>query len=105
MTGGGESFRPAAGAGPAHHGFGGTLVVPESAMTLEPAAMAEARYLGRRIDLFPACELGFVSHGDDLSPAERGIQRPLGGESFWDIIVSPGQVWSEPGELARLTLS
>ena len=101
MAGGGDGFLASDGAGPARHPFAGTLVVAESAMTIEPAAMAEARYLGRRIDLFPACELGFVADGDDLIPAERGIQRPLGGESFWDIIVSPGRVWSEPGDGGR----
>ncbi len=61
-------FAPGAGAGPPNHAFAGTLMVAETAMSFEPAAVAGEQYFGKRIDLFPVCELGFVSVGDVLVP-------------------------------------
>jgi hypothetical protein len=94
-------FAPGADAGPPHHAFAGTLVVAETAMSFDPAAVANERYFDKRVDLFPACELGFVSVGGALIPTDQEIQRPRGGNSFWDIILSPGHLWSEPADDGR----
>ena len=41
----------------------------------------------------PAFSVEFFTHGDRLVPVERGIVRPPG-----TVILSPGRVWSEPGD-------
>ena len=48
---------------------------------------------------FPSFSLPVIGQGDQLIPLERGIiysgdERP----SFWNIIVSPGRVWSEAAD-------
>ena len=46
-------------------------------------------------DFFPAVDLALISYGDHLIPVERDIIRGGDRNSSWDIIVSPGRVWSE----------
>jgi CubicO group peptidase (beta-lactamase class C family) len=54
---------------------------------------------GRGQTYFPEFTLDVTTHQDHLIPLERGII--LSGEvnqSFWNIIVAPGKIWSEPGD-------
>ena len=51
---------------------------------------------GEAIDLFPKVTLRLASHQGDLVPLDRNLLRDHGGNSYWDISLSPGRVWSEP---------
>ncbi len=84
-------FMPVGEAGPALHGFSGTLSIPETMMEAN-------RDFNLPQWLFPAVDLAFVSHGDHLIPEMRDIIRGGDGTSPWDIILSPGRVWSEAGD-------
>ncbi|MFT5218259.1 MAG: CubicO group peptidase (beta-lactamase class C family) [Gammaproteobacteria bacterium] len=50
---------------------------------------------GKAVDLFPAVSLRLTSHDGDLIPLERDLLRDPDGNSYWDISLSPGRVWSE----------
>jgi hypothetical protein len=93
-----EAYLPAAGAGPARHAFSGTLVIPEHAMRSEPAVILPVDIQGKKPQLFPAIDLAFVSHDGYLVPARRGILVADHGDSYWQIQVMPGKVWSEPAD-------
>ena len=67
-------------AGPARHALSGVLAVGEHSH--HPV---KAR--------FPQFSVEFFTHGDYLVPVERGLIRVE--NSSWDIILSPGRVWSE----------
>jgi len=83
-------YLPQPGATAASHSFSGTLSVDAvrmSASGREPAG----RYA------FPSFSVQFVTLGDVLLPLEREIIRG-GGSNDWNIILSPGRVWSEPND-------
>lgn len=86
---------------PAHEPFAGTISLSETVMTTEPAKLKSDNVLGKNPAIFPAASLSFVTHGGDLVPATQDILRygsTPNGKSYWDIIVQPGKVWSEPGD-------
>jgi hypothetical protein len=92
-------FMPVGAHGPAQHGFEGTLSVPEFGLHLVWASTTTtATDLAPAYIRFPAVDLEFFLHGDRLVPTERGIIWPSDGTSKLGIIVSPGRVWSEPGD-------
>jgi len=81
-------FMPVGDTGAALHEFSGTLAFPET------------RMLGfdgvHELDgWFPEIDVSFVSHGDDLIPVDAGILPGTGDLSSWNLIVSPGRIWSE----------
>jgi CubicO group peptidase (beta-lactamase class C family) len=90
-----SAFFPSAQALSARHELAATLNIAQTPMHLSLASGTERCYLGKRIDLFPRCALEFITSEATLLPVNRGIQRPLSGESYWDIIVSPGRIWAE----------
>ena len=105
MTGGEDAaptlnacFLPFLASGEARHRFSGMISIPGHAMTTIPAKLEPALLDGRRTQLFPAIDLAFVSHGEYLVPVDRGILASKDGESFWEIQVSPGRVWSQQGD-------
>lgn len=53
---------------------------------------------GKAIDLFPKVSLRLASHRGNLVPLDRDLLRDHGGNSYWDISLSPGRVWSEPAD-------
>ncbi len=53
---------------------------------------------GQRVDLFPAVSFRLASDGKILVPLDRGLLRDPAGNSYWDVTLSPGQIWSEPGD-------
>ncbi len=67
-------------------------------MRLSLPATVERVYHGKRIDLFPGCDLEFITSKASLIPVNRDIQRPSKGQSYWDIILSPGRIWAEPND-------
>jgi len=91
-------FLPAPGAGPAKHVFSGTVVVPVHPMLTEPARILPAEIEGRKTQLFPGISLDFVSADGYLVPTSRDIRWDPDSESFWQIQVEPGRVWSEDGD-------
>jgi len=76
-------FAPVGPSDEARHELSGTLRLPET-----NAFPVQGR--------FPSFTAAFFSHRGHLVPVERGIIP--GGNSPWDIILSPGRVWSEPGD-------
>jgi hypothetical protein len=95
------SFTPSAQAGAAHEPFFGMLGVAETEMRTEPTPLKSGEVLGKQTALFPQVDLRFLTVDGDLVPATQDVIRAgsVGhGRSFWDLIVQPGKVWSEPGE-------
>jgi len=95
------AFVPSGRVAKTHEHFFGTLKLTESAMTSTPAKIAPNRVLGRDPQLFPGVELAFFTDGDDLVPFTQDVIRYASsdrGNSFWDILVQPGKVWSEPAD-------
>lgn len=93
------AFLPGPEAGPAHSDFTGSLVLDEVEMGTDPAVFAAAEVLGKNPQIFPALTLSFFTKDGDLVPVERDVIRAGStpqGKSYWDIIVQPGRIWSEP---------
>ncbi len=95
------AFLPSAAAGPAKHDFAGALRLEEITMGTSPASFKVAKVMGKDPRVFPAAKLSFFVQNGDLVPVDRDVIR-LGstpaGSSYWDVIVQPGRVWSEPGD-------
>ena len=89
-------FMPVGDTDPALHEFSGRLIISETEM---------AGFDGRHAfdGWFPEIEIGFVSYKDHLIPVDAGILDGTGVISPWNVIVSPGRVWSESvdGGLSR----
>ena len=95
------AFVPGPGAAEAHAPFLGTLRLTETKMITEPAALSTGPVLGRDPKLFPGVALSFFTHQRDLVPFTQDVIRYGSkgqGRSYWDIIVQPGRVWSQPGD-------
>jgi hypothetical protein len=95
------AFTPGAGARAAHEPFVGRLLVSESEMLTAPSPLKSREVLGKETALFPRVDLTFFTVDGDLVPATQDVIRAGSsgrGKSFWDLIVQPGKVWSEPGE-------
>ncbi len=95
------AFIPGKASRPADEDFAGTLSVAESAMTTWPAAFKRTVVLGRNPRMFPRVRLQFLTVDGNLVPVTQNVIRSgsVGaGTSFWDVIVQPGRVWSEPGD-------
>jgi len=93
-----ELYMPTSAAAAAKSRFSGVIVILEHRMQSDPAAIRPAELNGKKTQLFPGVELGFVSHGDYLLPVERDLIILPDSDSFWQLQVSPGRVWSEPGD-------
>lgn len=93
-----QAFMPAADQEPAKHRLAVRLMLPESPIGTDRAMLSATRYAGLRADLFPGVPLNLMSDGDLLVPLQRDLIRAPSGDSYWDISLSPGRVWSEPGD-------
>jgi CubicO group peptidase (beta-lactamase class C family) len=85
----------------AKHSFEGTLVLEEVEMGTDPAQFSTAEVLGKNPKMFPAVEIAFFTRSGALVPVSRDVIRygsTETGSSYWDMIVQPGQVWTEPGD-------
>ncbi len=96
-----DRFLPSSEAEAARHAFSGTITLTGAEMQTDPADLDPRRFMDRDTKLFPDVSLGFVTDGRDLIPLDRDLivagTRTEGG-SYWDVLVGPGTVWSEPGE-------
>ncbi|MDE2877389.1 hypothetical protein [Candidatus Palauibacter soopunensis] len=94
-------FLPSSEAEPARHPFSGVVTLAGAEIATEPAELDPRRFMGRDTKLFPDVSPGFVADGRDLIPWSRDLivsgTRTEAG-SYWDVLVGPGTVWSEPGE-------
>jgi len=96
-----EAFVPDPKADPARAPFAGDLVLSEVEMLTVPADLKFRAAHGKDPHFFPAARLSFITVGDDLVPISRDVMRTgfaPGGRSYWDILVQPGRVWSEPAD-------
>jgi CubicO group peptidase (beta-lactamase class C family) len=96
-----EWFAAIEGAEPAKHDFTGTLVLQEIEMGTDPAQFSSRDVLGKDPKIFPAISIAFFTEGGDLVPASQDVIRygsTKEGRSYWDVIVQPGRVWSEPDD-------
>lgn len=88
-------FTPLGQSAQALHRLEGTLTVPEFKMQHPVAGQVV-----RSGDItFPGFSVGIFTVDDYLVPVPRDeILFSEGGTSAWQIILSPGKVWSEPGD-------
>ncbi len=96
-----SAFLSSPQAGPAKHDFTGSLKLDEAGMETEPAAFKLSEVMGKNPKIFPAVSLSFFAANGDLVPVERDVIRAgssAEGTGYWDMIVQPGRVWSEPGD-------
>jgi hypothetical protein len=84
-------FLPAGEERPALHSLEGTLEVPRF-------EMQRSNYGFPLYKHFPGFTVDFFTVDDYLVPAERSI---IVNPGNWSLILSPGRVWSEPGDGGR----
>lgn len=95
------AFVPGADAVDAHAPFVGTLRLTETQMSTQPAALSPPPGLDQDPKLFPGVTISFFTDKGDLVPFTQDVIRYATknqGHSYWDIIVQPGRVWSQPGD-------
>ena len=85
-----DYFMPIGSTAPARHALRGTLTVP--ALQLSSAHNGCAGLASPS----PAFSIEFLTHGDHLVPAIRTII--WSSDRRFGIILSPGRIWSEPGD-------
>lgn len=91
-----DYFMPIGSTSPPAHPLSGEIRFSETVMNTNHS---ESTRLGRGMRFFPAFSVSMISYGEHLIPLDREII--LSGNeqnSFWNIIVSPGRVWQEPGD-------
>ena len=95
------AFSPGSDAGVEHAAFLGTIQLTETQMLTRPTALSTPLVLGRDPKLFPGVAISFFSDRGDLVPFTQEVIRygsGKSGRSYWDILVQPGRVWSEPND-------
>ncbi len=93
-----QAFLPEPNAGPPRHELQLELKLAETPFVSDQPVLSAKRFNGKRADLFPAVSFAITSEGDTLIPVDRDLIRASSGESYWDVTLSPGKVWSEPGD-------
>ncbi|MBT4522536.1 MAG: serine hydrolase [Halieaceae bacterium] len=91
-------FMPQQSKHPALQPFSGAITIVEHAMHTEPSAIVPAKIAGKITQLFPGIALHFVSHEGYLVPVERDLLIAADSDSYWQIQISPGRVWSEEND-------
>jgi hypothetical protein len=96
-----DAFVPGPTARAALAPFAGDLVLSEVPMHTVPADLRFRAAHGKDPHVFPAARLSFITVDGDLVPATQQVIRTgfaPGGESYWDLLVQPGRVWSQPAD-------
>ena len=88
-------FMPMGNSTSARHGLEGTLIVPELEM-FDTVPATQMQWSSQKT--FPGFSAEFFTLGENLVPLQREVILQPGKNSFWRIILSPGKVWSEPGD-------
>ncbi|MDF1598013.1 MAG: hypothetical protein P1T08_18220 [Acidimicrobiia bacterium] len=84
-----EAFGPPPNADPALHDFAGTLTIELGLMTQDNVTALAGS------GTFPGLSAEFFVHEGWLVPVERDI---IQSSCCWDLILSPGRVWSDPDD-------
>jgi len=95
-----DNFLPSEDAGPAQHVFRGSLKLSSIEMDVKPS-FKYRELLGRDPKNFPGIVIQFFTYRDELVPSTQDVITPppeLRGESYWEMVVQPGKIWSEPGD-------
>jgi hypothetical protein len=95
-----ENFLPVGQSGSAQHTFTGALVLSATEMNVQPDFKSR-EVLGKDPKIFPGVKLLFFTHNDELVPVTQAVITPapdLSKNSYWEIVVQPGKIWSEPGD-------
>ncbi len=95
------AFLPADGAMPAQHAFHGILHLSGRNLESSEPRLSQAFVLPGSPLRFPAVDLAFTSADGALIPVQRTLHRRPDPQSYWDIMVGPGRIWSEPGDKGR----
>ena len=82
-----DYFMPIGAPAPAKHTLRGTFTVPASSVAAARGGCAAIPWAT------PAGSIAFFTHGEYLVPVVRDFVPPGGA-----LLVSPGRVWSEPGD-------
>jgi hypothetical protein len=88
-------FTPLGDYAPSLHTFEGKLTVPEftAAISLPPDSGYPAEWA-----VFPGFTADFFTYQDYLIPVQQGILPASGSNSAYQVILSPGKIWSESGD-------
>ncbi|MBT5434625.1 MAG: hypothetical protein P8Q36_07945 [Alphaproteobacteria bacterium] len=92
------AFLPADDAGAAHLAFEGVLKIEGVELISSDPRLLGDFVLAGRPERFPSVALAFTSLDNELVPLHRGLHRKPDPQSYWDIMVGTGQIWSEPGD-------
>ncbi|SDP41185.1 serine hydrolase domain-containing protein [Desulforhopalus singaporensis] len=95
------AFLPAQDSLAAKHSFQGELMFTATEMQTSPDKLKSENIWGLKPKVFPGFKIAMFDLNGALVPVSREIIVPdpdLRGGSFWEIIISPGKVWSEPGD-------
>jgi hypothetical protein len=95
------AFLPAKDSLAAKHRIQGDITFSAAEMQTLPAKLKVEEIWGLKPRVFPGFKVEMFVLNGALVPVSRGIIIPdpvLRGDSFWEIIVSPGKVWSEAGD-------
>jgi CubicO group peptidase (beta-lactamase class C family) len=95
------AFISAQDAGSALHAFHGILHLSGTDLESSESRLSEAFVLPGSPLRFPTVDLAFTSSDGVLIPLQRTLHRRPDPQSYWDIMVGPGQIWSEPADKGR----
>ena len=93
-----DFFLPIGDHNEAFEGFSGSIIIPEHSMVSNPIEIIPKNIYGKKPQLFPEVKLEFISSGGYLIPLERDLIIPSDTNSYWQIQVSPGRIWSESAD-------
>jgi CubicO group peptidase (beta-lactamase class C family) len=91
-------FTPMGDATHALHDLEGTLTVPQVVMKIKSPKYKGDWWKSYFLHYFPGFSVSFFTYKDYLIPENQGLLEADGSHKAWDIILSPGRVWSEPGD-------
>ena len=99
-----SQYFPRQDASPADEPFQGSLKLNGATMSLltdAPGGYQSQNILGKDTTFLPRVELSFFTHKGHLVPTtqqviRRGVRSHT--RSYWDVLVQPGRVWSQPGD-------
>ncbi len=91
-------FAPMGDATHALHDLEGTLTAPQVEMKIKSLKYQADLFKSYFFHYFPGFSVSFFTYKDYLIPVNQGLLEAEGPHKAWDIILSPGRVWSEPGD-------
>ncbi len=96
-----SAFAPGPDAGKAKHQFNGILKLENGILISEPPIQTKNPLVKEDATIFPGLPISFITAGQYLVPLDRGVIRNAFDNrtgSFWELVVQPGRVWTEPSD-------